>query len=98
MSRCRFQNPRLVVLLVATLCSCSLTSAQRQDKPKSARFQTAYQQGLDAIKRSDLPRAQRELEQAIRLEPGNADAHTALGWVLLAGNQLDAAIQHLRKA
>src|SRR5437763_4738585 len=76
------------------LLSLSLLT-QAQTTPPS---QAAYIRGLQSIQRGDLPSAKKELQLSVRDNPKNADAQTALGWVLLAGNDIDAAIEHLRAA
>ena len=48
--------------------------------------------------RTELNQAERFLSRAVELEPGNAEAQTRLGWVLVQQKRLDAALNALRAA
>ena len=91
--------PRLDLrVLIAGFCIAAiapLAAAQRSPKREPS---SAYQRGLQAIRTGDVQQAQSEFEQAIRANPRDAGAHSALGWVLLVRNEPDAAIQHLHAA
>jgi FkbM family methyltransferase len=54
--------------------------------------------GLERQQSGDLPRAENAYREAIRVAPGNADAHYLLGGVLGARGSLDEAMAHLQRA
>jgi Tfp pilus assembly protein PilF len=54
--------------------------------------------GLALADRAEHPEARRQLEEAIRLHPGSAEAHGALGEVLARGGRREEAIARFRTA
>ena len=58
----------------------------------SARATTATNEGLAALQRGDYPAARKQLETAVRLNPGSAEAHNYLGWVLYTTGEIKTAI------
>ena len=74
--------PILASLLVIAIVCC-IAVASPQTKPPSSAASTAYQTGLDAMSRGDLPAARDAFEKAVKLSPRDADAQNMLGQVLL---------------
>jgi len=64
-------------------------SATSLNAPKDAR--KAYDNGHQAIEKSNLPEAQQDLEKAVQLYPQYAAAWLDLGWLYIRKNQLDKA-------
>src|SRR5450432_3979095 len=58
----------------------------------------AFHAGYAAMTSNDLPSAQVEFAKVVRLMPGSAAGHGALGAVLLAEGNLAAAVPELEKA
>ena len=46
----------------------------------------------EALQSGDLARARTEFEKAVRLAPNDAQAQSALGWVLAQQGDADAAV------
>ena len=72
-------------------------SAKVAPAAKSAE-QVALKRGQEALNHGDIARARTEFEKAVRLAPNDAEAQSALGWVLTAQGEPDAAVAHLRAA
>lgn len=66
--------------------SVSVVSLQA---PKDAR--KAYEKGLDAVKRGNLPQAQQQFEKSVQMYPKHAAAWFELGRILHQQNQTEAA-------
>src|SRR5579862_1174257 len=75
---------------VATVAQTGSTSANGERQ--------ALQRGQKAIQSNDLAGARAEFEKAVRLAPNDAEAQSALGWVLAEQGEADAAVVHLRAA
>ena len=88
--------------LVGCVFACFLVAcawAQGQKAQASASpSKIAYEKGLAALHKADLPSARSNLEKAIQLSPSNAEAHEWLGWVLGRQGDLDSAVRELRAA
>ena len=66
--------------------------------PAKSAERLALQHGQEALKGGDIARARVEFEKAVRLAPNDAEAQSALGWVLAQQGEADAAVVHLRAA
>ncbi len=60
--------------------------------------QQHLQAGLAAKQAGNLVRAADELRAAVAADPGNAKAHSALGWTYVAAGKQADAIEHLNRA
>src|ERR1022692_4182516 len=87
---------RFSSLLVVALV-CRMVTASPQTKPPGSAASTAYQSGLAAMSRGDLPAARDVFEKIVKLSPRNADAQNMLGQVLLQQGDVDGAIVRFRK-
>jgi len=94
-------------LMAALLCGCVvLSGAGAQDSgatagtgaSPAARADALYRAGIAALQERDLVVAQADFEQVVKLSPRSAEAHNSLGWVLVARQQLDAAIAQFNAA
>ena len=90
--RCR---PRtyFVLIVLAILCSVAGTAGQT---PADRGSPKAYQAGVAAMQRGDLPAARTAFEKAVGLNPRSADAQNMLGQVLLQQGDLDDAMIHFQ--
>ena len=70
--------------------------AQKTSGPQTA--ENFYQQGLAALQRHNLPTAEADFKQAIRLSPAHANARNSLGWIFLSQREFPAAIAEFRVA
>ncbi len=77
-------------LLAAALAAASTAVAQQGD--------ASFERGLQAAQRGDTAAAERELREAVRLEPRRADALAALGAVLGMQGKLQESSGYLEKA
>lgn len=85
---CKFISVLLVALpLQAQKPATSISAAK-----------VALKDGLDAMQKDDLEAARRDFERVVKLAPQVATGHAALGSVLLALNQLEAAVSELQTA
>src|SRR5690349_1694648 len=73
-------------------------SAGQIAAPAKSAEKLAMQRGQEAFKSGDLTRARAEFEKAVRLAPNDAEAQSALGWVLAQQGELEGAVSHLRAA
>ncbi|MGA7927902.1 MAG: tetratricopeptide repeat protein, partial [Candidatus Sulfotelmatobacter sp.] len=87
----RFSASLLVVAIV-----CRIAVASPQAKPSHSAVSTAYQTGIDAMTRGDLPAARDAFEKAVKLSPRDVDAQNMLGHVLLQQGAVDDAIARFR--
>ena len=71
--------------------------ALAQTPPKNS-AQAAFAAGLAASHRNDLPAARAAFEKAVRLAPGVAAGHAALGSTLLALDDIPGALRELEAA
>src|ERR1022692_530188 len=83
-------------LLVVALV-CRLVTASPQATPLGGAASAAYQSGLAAMSRGDLPAARNAFEKAVKVNPRNADAQNMLGQVLLQLGDVDGAIVRFRE-
>ena len=83
----------LIPVLLATL---SLQAQKSLANLPAAKASLA--EGLDAMRQGDLSAARRDFERVVRLAPQVETGHAALGAVLLALNQLEAAVGELQTA
>src|SRR2546421_11676271 len=77
----------LVQVLFFVICLSTVSSAQDQ----AGEAQTAYAQGLSALKNKNLALAQVEFQKALRLSPRSPEPHNSLGFVLMLKGNLPAA-------
>lgn len=88
--RCR----RGVILLAALASSLSA----QQTPANLAAAKTAMSDGLSAMQQGNLDRAHTDFMRVVKLAPQIEPGHAALGSVLLALNQFDAALKELETA
>ncbi len=75
---CSLSAPRLGAVMLATLWLSGCATAQRDglesgaDPERAADLNVAM--GIEYMQQGNLPRAQRKLERALDIDPGNADA------------------------
>ena len=96
-----FPHPfRLVCLFLAAVIALNLAllGQSTATAPAKSPARLALQYGQEALKSGDIARARTEFEKAVRLAPNDAQAQSALGWVLAQQGEVDAAVAHLRKA
>ncbi len=75
---------------------CAALCAQKPPvSPNLKEARSAMAAGLDASHRGDLSTARREFARAVRLAPHVSATHAALGSVLLAQDQVSAALHEL---
>ena len=72
--------------------------AQTGTAPAKAAEEQALHRGQKALKNGDIAGARAEFEKAARLSPNDAEAQSALGWVLAQQGEPDRALTHLRAA
>src|ERR1700733_11514717 len=72
--------------------------AQTGTAPAKAAEKQALHRGQEALKNGDIAGARAEFEKAERLSPDDAEAQSALGWVLAQQGEPDRALTHLRAA
>jgi Tfp pilus assembly protein PilF len=92
------RTPRLVCVLAVALLSVSVVATSQTPVSGKSGERLALQRGQEAIKNRDLAGARAEFEKAVRLAPHDAEAQSALGWVLAQQGELDAAVVHLKAA
>src|SRR5579863_414860 len=83
-----------LLMLVATLGIC----VGQTGAPEKSVERAALQRGQDALKSGDMARARAEFEKAVRLAPNDAEAQSALGWVLAQQGETEGAVSHLKAA
>jgi Flp pilus assembly protein TadD len=85
--------------LMSALCCCVLlhAAASMQAKPAAASGTYDYQNGLAAFRRGDLITARSLFDKAVKANPKNAEAQSALGQVLLRQRELPLAIIHFQQ-
>ncbi len=95
-----FRYPsRLACFFLAVIVSLNFGAiAQTATAPAKSQSRLALRRGQEALKSGDIVRARTEFEQAVRLAPNDAEAQSALGWVLAQQGETDAAVAHLRAA
>src|SRR5262249_54082376 len=59
---------------------------------------TPYQEGIRLLRNQKWVEATKELEQAVKLEPRNVEAHIALGIARLRSGNLEAGLGSFRRA
>src|SRR5262249_41027090 len=74
------------------------TTPSAKTSPAQSAARLALQHGQEALKKGDLPGARADFEKAVKLAPNNAEAQSALGWVLAQQGDRDGAVSHLRSA
>ena len=84
-------------MTLALLVLTAAVLAQTAQPAKSAE-RLALQRGQEAVNNRDFSRARTEFAKAVRLAPNDAEAQSALGWVLAQQGELDAAVSHLKAA
>ena len=89
---------RLACFLAVIVTLNCASSAQTATAPAKPPARLALQRGQEAVKSGDIARARAEFEKAVRLAANDAQAQSALGWVLAQQGEADAAVAHLRIA
>ena len=89
---------RLVCVFLALTLAASVISFGQTAHPTKSAERLAIERGQEAIKNRDTARARAEFEKAVRLAPNDAEAQSALGWVLAQQGELEAAVTHLKAA
>jgi len=97
-----FSHPFTVVwVLLAAMFAMSVGSLSQEKgatpNPRSVE-RLALQHGQEALRSGDASRARAEFEKAVRLAPNDAEAQSALGWLLAQQGEPDPAVAHLRTA
>ena len=85
-------------LLAAMLAVNVRSTAQSTPAPVKSAERVALQHGQEALQSGDVARARTEIEKSVRLAPNDAEAQSALGWLLAQQGESDAAVAHLRAA
>ncbi len=85
----------LIVLLFASLLATAARAGYSFETPPS---HPDWEPGIEAIQRNDWPAAITHLDQVVRNEPDNADAHNALGFAYRSSERMDSAFKHFREA
>ena len=90
----------VLALCVSALGQTSGQPARQTSSPaaKSAASKLQYHCGQEALQNGDVARARTEFEKAVRLAPNDAEAQSALGWVLAQQGETNAAVTHLQTA
>ena len=83
-----------ITLLAMNLVSLGPTGAFAAKSPA----RQALEQGQEALRSGNIAGARAEFEKAVRHAPNDAEAQSALGWVLAQQGEPDAAVTHLRAA
>src|ERR1700704_5740716 len=76
------------LLVVVFLCGMLHPVTNAQKAAGQATAEGLYRQALAALQHNNPKAAEADLRKAIGLAPGHADAHNALGWILLSQRQL----------
>ena len=87
----------LFCLCVAT-GTCKGQSSERAASGPTLRATAIYKQGLADLQKRDLDSARAAFEKVVRLAPQSPEGHNSLGWVLLAEDEVDAAIKQFQIA
>ncbi len=87
-----------VLLLLSPQAPSGSRSSSNASAPNLQEATSAFKAGSEAYTRGDLPAARRSFKRAARLAPGVSAAHAALGSVLLASGDPNAAIRELQLA
>src|SRR5947207_15727212 len=77
----------------AATCAAQSTASPPADA--ATRAKALYQQGLSVLKKGDLASARTAVEKVVRLATQSAESDNALGCVLLAQGEVDAAVGHV---
>ena len=85
----------LMALLVLLVLAAPLHGGYSFEVPPS---HPDWEPGIEALQRNDWDGAITHLSQVVQNEPGNADAHNALGFAYFRGRKSEAAFRHLRQA
>src|SRR5580704_9416099 len=80
--------------LIALLATPLRVSAQ----DRGAQADEIYGRGITALQQGDLATAKADFEKVVAIQPRSPEAHNSLGWVLLAQQQVDAAIAQIGAA
>ena len=88
----RFRARFWLVVLIVQLSTFVWSKAQTTASGSVA----AYQRGQAAMEKGDAAGARSAFQQAIKLDPRNADAQNALGQLMLQQGDVDGAIEHFR--
>jgi tetratricopeptide (TPR) repeat protein len=73
-------------------------ASRRADSPARSRGADALDRAQQASARGDLKAAREQLEQALQADPGYAEAHNLLGFILGQERDLKGAIEQLHRA
>ena len=93
----RFTLTPFAWLLLGLLLGCDIFScAQPPTDAGTGLAANAYNRGLAALERSDLPTARSAFDQAVMLSPDNPEFQNALAQVMLKQGAVEDAIAHLR--
>src|ERR1700675_3593617 len=91
----------LAAALLLELSLAASSECQTPHEPTVQAVQRAdslYSQGMDELQKGDLAAARVVFEKVVLLLPSSAEAHNALGFVLLTQGDVAKALQHLRTA
>ena len=74
--------PVLVAFFLAAFSLFAQSTSAPAKPDASSPSTAATNEGLAALQRGDFSAARKQFEAAVRLNPGSAEAHNYLGWVL----------------
>jgi Tfp pilus assembly protein PilF len=94
----RIKPVSTVTILIAALSLCALGCAGPQVVPMEAQSGFHVELAYGHWEGGQVPQAIEELQIALQLEPGNADAHFMLGFIYSGRQMFNEAIQHYRQA
>ena len=88
----------VVILLMTYTSPLMLHAAGGSDDDFTSQKSRAYQRAVSYIKKSDYSAAIPLLRKELEKNPGNADAHNYMGYVLRKRNDLKNSAVHYKKA
>ena len=87
-----------VILLMTSTSPLMLQAAGGSDDDFTSQKSRDYQRAVSYIKKSDYSAAITLLRKELEKNPGNADAHNYMGYVLRKRNDLKNSAVHYKKA
>src|SRR6185503_16000394 len=81
---------------IAVLAVAAAPAAAQPAAPPADR--RALTDGKRLLDSGRLPEARQALEEAVRVDPGSAEAHFMLGWVRERGGDLEGAVEAYQEA
>ena len=87
-----------VILMMTCASPLMLQAAGSSDDDSTSRKSRDYQRAVSYVKKSDYSAAIPLLRKELEKNPGNADAHNYMGYVLRKRNDLKNSAVHYKKA